>query len=75
VGQRAGIGRKGIAAIVLGGVLTHVVLMVSLLGFLHGWIGAPVLAAVQIVNMGVPLAVVLAVDRRGGMSAILAHRS
>jgi hypothetical protein len=60
VGLQAGIGGRGASAIVLGGVLTHVVLMGSLLAFLHGWIGAGTSAAIQVLNMGVPLAVALA---------------
>lgn len=59
VGRRAGIGWRGVVAIVLGGVLTHVVLMGSLLAFLHGYIGAPTLVAIQIVDMVVPLMLAL----------------
>jgi hypothetical protein len=57
VGQHAGIGWFGIGAIVLGGVLTHVVLMGSLLAFLQGWIGTVPLATIQVLNMAAPLVV------------------
>lgn len=57
VGKQAGIGWRGVGAIVLGGVLTHAVLMGSLLAFLQGWIAPVLLATIQILNMAVPLAV------------------
>jgi hypothetical protein len=63
VGLQAGIGRSGVAAILAGGVITHAILMGSLLAFLHGWIGAVPLAAIQILNMGAPLAVALAAGK------------
>lgn len=66
VGLRAGIGRSGVAAILAGGVLTHAVLMGSLLAFLHGWIGAMPLAAIQILNMGAPIAIALLAGSVGG---------
>jgi hypothetical protein len=66
VGLRAGIGWSGIGAIVLGGVLTHAVLMGSLLAFLQGWIGASLLAAIQVLNMGAPLAVALLAGMAAG---------
>jgi hypothetical protein len=63
VGLQAGIGRSGVAAILAGGVITHAILMGSLLAFLHGWIGAVPLAAIQVLNMGAPLAVALAAGK------------
>ena len=63
VGMRAGIGRLGVVAILVGGVLIHAVLMGSLIAYLHGWIGVPMLLAIQIINMGVPLTVVLVFHR------------
>lgn len=63
VGRQGGIGRLGIAAIVAGGVLAHVVLMGSLLAYLHGAIGGGLLVAIQILNALVPLAVVSAAGR------------
>ncbi|MEO8777748.1 MAG: hypothetical protein ABI389_03670 [Rhodanobacter sp.] len=56
-------GKLGVAAIVLGGVLVHAVLMGSLMSCLHGLIGVPVLLTIQLVNMGVPLTVVLVFHR------------
>ncbi|MEO6799208.1 MAG: hypothetical protein ABI178_04665 [Rhodanobacter sp.] len=61
--MRAGIGMRGVLAILLGGVLIHAVLMGSLLAYLHGWINSPMLTAIQIVNMGVPVTVVLGICR------------
>ena len=63
VGMRAGIGGRGVFAIIVGGVLTHAVLMGSLLAYLHGWIAAPMLVAIQLANMGAPLAAVLVLCR------------
>ncbi|WP_415830312.1 hypothetical protein, partial [Bordetella flabilis] len=57
---------SGVAAILAGGVLTHAVLMGSLLAFLHGWIGAMPLAAIQILNMGAPIAIALLAGSVGG---------
>lgn len=68
VGLRAGIGRRGVGAIILGGVLAHVVLMGSLLAFLQGWIGAAVLAVIQVLNMAVPMAVALIATGPGATS-------
>lgn len=59
-GRLSGIGRLGLASIVAGGVLVHAVLMGSLLAYLHGLIGEGLLAAIQIANAFVPLAVVMA---------------
>jgi len=58
VGRRAGIGRLGLASIVLGGVLAHAVLMGSLVAYLHGAFGEGPLVAIQLINAVVPLAVV-----------------
>ena len=63
VGLQAGIGATGVAAIVVGGVLTHAVLMGSLVTFLHGQIDAPLLAVIQVLNMGVPLVTVALAQR------------
>lgn len=59
VGLRAGIGGRGVFAIIAGGVLTHAVLVGSLLAYLHGWVAAQMLVAIQLVNMGAALAAVL----------------
>jgi hypothetical protein len=69
IGLHAGIGAAGVGAIVLGGVLTHAVLMGSLLAFLHGLIGAPMLAAIQVLDMAVPLAVAMVAYRMRNQSA------
>jgi hypothetical protein len=61
-GRQSGIGRRGIAAIVASGVLVHVVLMGSLLAYLHGAFGAGLLVVIQILNALVPLAVVSAIN-------------
>ncbi|HTK02958.1 MAG TPA: HXXEE domain-containing protein [Bordetella sp.] len=68
VGLRAGIRWRGVGAIILGGILTHAVLMGSLLAFLQGWIGAPVLAVIQMLNMAVPLVVALIASGPGATS-------
>lgn len=62
VGWRSGIGRLGIAAVMASGVVVHLVLMGSLLAYLHGLIGEGLLVAVQILNAAVPLAVVMAIS-------------
>ena len=72
VGRRIGIGRLGLASIVLGGVLAHAVLMGSLVAYLHGLIGAGLLVAIQIVNAFVPLALASAVGRQGRVIGVAA---
>ncbi|MEO8747990.1 MAG: HXXEE domain-containing protein [Rhodanobacter sp.] len=72
-GRDCGISRSGLASIVLGGVLVHAVLVLSLLAYLRGMIGAPMLVDIQICNAGVPLAAVLAVYRMGHRRAGLAR--
>jgi hypothetical protein len=63
VGRRSGIGRLGLASIVASGVLAHVVLMGSLLAYLHGVVDIRLLVAIQLLNAFVPLAVVSAAGR------------
>lgn len=47
---------KGLAAIVFGGVLLHIILIASVLLFLHGLLGGDLLVAIQVLNSALFLA-------------------
>lgn len=69
-GLRAGmVGRRDVALIALGGAAAHAVLMGSLMGFLGGWYGNTTLIAIQLANAFVPGLLVLAGQRRMGVSS------
>lgn len=66
---RPHLGARAVAATILGGILIHAVLMLSLKAYLFGWISEPALIAIQIVNPGIPMLLLAAVARDGKRSA------
>lgn len=63
--RQPGLGVRAIAVTIVGGILLHAVLMLSLKAYLAGWIGEAVLIAIQIGNPAIPmLLMAAAVSRR-----------
>lgn len=62
--RRPDFGARAVAATILGGILIHAVLMLSLKAYLAGWIGETALIAIQIVNPAIPMLLLAAVASR-----------
>ena len=62
--RRPGLGLRAVAATIVGGVVLHAVLMLSLKAYLAGWLGETALLAIQIVNPVIPMLLVAAVVPR-----------
>ncbi len=58
------LGRRVVAAALVGGVAVHAVLMLSLKAYLAGRLGEPALLAVQIANPALPMLLAAAAARR-----------
>lgn len=61
--------RRDVALIALGGAAAHAALIGSLMGFLGGWYGTTTLIAIQLANAFVPGLLVLAGQRKMGVSS------
>jgi hypothetical protein len=62
--RRPELGARAVAATILGGILIHAVLMLSLKAYLAGRIGEAALVAIQIANPAIPMLLVAAVVLR-----------
>lgn len=61
---------KGLAAIVAAGAIVHIILMASVLSFIHGVIGTPALVAIQIMNAIVFLCIPWIAERQLNLTPI-----
>jgi len=62
--QRPDLGARAVVATMLGGIMIHAVLMLSLKAYLAGWIGEAALIAIQIVNPAIPMLLLAVVVSR-----------
>jgi hypothetical protein len=62
--RRPDLGLRAVAATVVGGVVLHAVLMLSLKTYLAGWLDETALLAIQIINPVIPMLLVAAVAPR-----------
>jgi hypothetical protein len=67
--RRPDLGCRVVAATIVGGVVLHAVLMLSLRAYLAGRLGEGALLAIQIVNPAIPMLLVAAVARRRALPA------